>query len=78
MFEVLLTVDHKPLGIPYLRPPGDASSSSYVDLKESPARIAAIPELRNWHELKKTVEAITFDPRGIKQQRPPISEKRLL
>jgi hypothetical protein len=58
MFEVLLAVDHKPLGIPYLRPPDDASSSSYVDLKENPAGIATIPELNTWPELKKTVETI--------------------
>ena len=64
MFEVLLTVDHQPLGVPYLRASEDGESSSFVDLKRQPERIDEIPELRSWPELKKLVSEINR-PSGI-------------
>ena len=63
MFEVLLTVDHKPLGVPYLRPSEDSESNSFIDLKSQPERIDEIPELRSWPELKKLVGEIN-NPSG--------------
>jgi hypothetical protein len=64
MFEVLLTVDHKPLGVPYLRPSEDTESSSFIDLKKQPERIDEIPEVRSWPELKELVGEIN-KPFGI-------------
>ena len=64
MFEVLLTVDHKPLGVPYFRPSEDTESNSFIDLKEQPERIDEIPELRSWPELEKVVRRINI-PSGI-------------
>jgi len=52
----------KPLGIPYLRQPGDPNSHGYIDLKLHPEQISLIPEARNWPELERTL--ITLNQPG--------------
>jgi hypothetical protein len=55
MFEVLLSVEHKPLGIPYNRSESDKGSHGFIDLRKRPDQISLIPELAEWPELRETV-----------------------
>lgn len=53
-----ITIETKPLGIPYSRPETDPASHSYVNLRNNSELLDSIPELRRELVLKKLVAGL--------------------
>lgn len=54
---MLFRISHAPtpIVVPYLRPPDDPQSHSYIDLKKNPEQLTLIPEISEWPELESTL-----------------------